>query len=40
MMEFLGLVFFLWAILGITSDYWYNKKYKEYKELKKKLRHY
>jgi hypothetical protein len=39
MMEFLGLVFFLRAFL-ITSDYWYNKKYKEYKELKKNLRHY
>jgi Na+/melibiose symporter-like transporter len=35
-----GLMIFLWAFLGLTSNYWYNKRYTDYLELKKKLRNY
>ncbi len=36
----LGLMIFLWAFLGLTSDYWYKRKYRQYIEIKKKLENY
>jgi len=33
-----GLMMFLWVFIGLTSTYWYSRRYKEYLELKKKLK--